>query len=159
MPDALAQAPLTMTTMKAAAVAGTTTTVTTTGTTLFCIKSKAYSKAALTNQAFPTTDHTTGVAFTAMAKNNGQVLVLGYDKDGTLGAVQGPAEAMDTSGNFIKAAQFPAIKDTLCPFAYVVCKNGSTGSAWTPGTSNWTATGMTATFVDVMMLPDRPQVA
>ena len=156
--DQLSQIPLTMTTMKASAAAGTTTTVSTTGTTLFCIKGKAYSKTALSNQAFPATDHTTGAAFTAVADDDGCVLVLGFDKDGTLCVAQGQSQDLDAAGSFILAPQFPAIKDTMCPFAYVVIKNTS-GSNWTPGTNNWTVTDLSDVFVDVMTLPDRPQIA
>lgn len=157
--DRLSQIALTQNFTKAGAAAGTTTTVTTTATVQFTIVGKSYSKAAITNQAFPATDHTTGAAFVAVAVSKGCILVLGFDKDGTLGVAQGPVESVDADDNFVLAPQFPAIKETLCPFAYVVCKNGSDGSAWTPGTSNWTATDLTDTFVDVSMLPARPQVA
>lgn len=159
--DQLSQVPLTMCTMKAALAAGTTTTYSTTGTTLFCIKGKAYSKAAVTNGATPTTDFTTGVAFVPFQANEGTVVVFGYDKDGTVRCSQGSVEALDASGNFINAPQLPAIKDTVCPFGYLVLKGGSTLSGdFTFGTSNLSSvTGMTYTFVDVMTLPDRPQVA
>ena len=159
--DALMQIPLTMTTMKAALAAGTTTTYSTTGTTLFCIKGKAYSKAAATNAATPTTDHTTGLAFVPFAKNNGTVVVFSYDSGGTVRCSQGAVQALDASGAFIVSPQFPAIPDTDCPFGYLVLLGASTlVGNFTFGSSNLSAvTGMTYTFVDVMTLPDRPQVS
>jgi hypothetical protein len=42
--------------VKVALAAGTTTTISTTGTTTYGINGKAYSKAAITNGATPTTD-------------------------------------------------------------------------------------------------------
>lgn len=158
--DALSQIPLTMCTMKAALAAGTTTTYSTTGVTLFCIGGKAYSKAAVTNGATPTTDATTAAAFVAVGANYGSVFVFGYDKDGTIKVSQGSVVALDASGAFILAPQFPAIPDTVCPFGYLVIKAGSTASNWTFGSSNLSgATGITYTFVDVMTMPARPQVS
>lgn len=151
--------PLTRSNDAAGASAGTTTTVTTARIVPFTIKGKAYRGSALTNQAFPSTDHTTGAAFVAMAASKACTLILGRNAAGDLIAAQGPTVDLDANNNYQNAPQFPPIKDTLCPFAYVVCKNGSTGSSWTPGTSNWTATGMTATFVDINDIPDRPQTS
>lgn len=164
--DALRMIPLTMTTMKAAAAAGTTTTYSTTGTTLFCIKGKAYSKAAATNAATPTTDATTGSAFVAIQPGYGSVFVLGYDSAGALKVSQGTIQALDgsvttDSAGFITSPQFPAVPDSICPFAYLVTKVGSAGSAWTFGSSNLAGppSNVSHKFVDVMTLPDRPQVA
>ncbi len=159
--DALQQVPLTMTTMKATLAAGTTTTYSTTGTTLFCIKGKAYSKAAVTNGATPTTDHTTAAAFVGFTANNGTVVTFSYDSAGTVRCSQGPIQALDVAGNFIISPQFPIVPDTDCPFGYLVLKGASTlVGTFTFGTSNLSSvTGMTYTFVDLMTLPDRPQVA
>ena len=158
--DTLSQIPLTMCTMKATLAAGTTTTYSTTGVTLYCIGGKAYSKAAVTNGATPTTDATTAAAFVAVGANYGSVFVFGYDSSGTIKVSQGSVVALDASGAFILAPQFPAIPDTVCPFGYLVIKAGSTASNWTFGSSNLSgATGITYTFVDVMTLPARPQVS
>jgi hypothetical protein len=151
--------PLTRSNEAAGSSAGTTTTVTTSRVVPYTIRGKAYRGSALTNQAFPSTDHTTGSAFTSIAASKACMLILGRNAAGDLVAAQGPSVDLDTNNNYQYAPQFPPIKDTLAPFAYVVCKNGSTGSAWTPGTSNWTATGMTATFVDINDVPDRPQTS
>jgi len=82
--------------------------------------------------------------------------VLGLDSGGNIKAMQGPIITLDAAGNFQSAAEFPVVPDTIAAFAYIVCKNGSTGSAWTFGTSNWNATGMTATPVSIFGLPARP---
>jgi len=153
---------LTGATSKAGASAGTTTTLTTANTVLYAIKGKAYSKAAASNAATPTTDFNSGLAFSAIPVNFGSVFVLGYDAAGTLRVVKGTTEALDVQGNFINAPQMPVVSDLVCPFAYLVTKVGSTGAAWTFGSSNLAGppTGVTHTFVDVMLgLPDRPQVS
>lgn len=69
--------------------------------------------------------------------------------------------AAGASANFITAPQFPAIPSRLCPFGYVVTKVGASGSAWTFGTSNLAGppSNVLHTFVNVMTMPDRPQVA
>lgn len=158
--DALQQIPLTMCTVKAGIAAGTTTTLSTTGTTLFSIKGKAYSKAALTNQATPTTDAVSGAAFAGVAANKGCIFTGGFDSGGNLKVAQGTIVDLDSSGAFIQAPQFAAHPDTMCPIGYIVIKCGSTASTWTFGSSNLSgATGVTYTFVDVMTMPDRPQIS
>lgn len=160
MPDQLAQVPLTMCTMKATIAAGTTTTLTTTGVTLFCIKGKAYSRAALTNQATPTTDFATGAAFVGVAINKGSIFAVGFDSGGTLRCVQGTVTDLDASGAFIVSPSFGPTPDTFCPIGYIVIKVASNGSTWTFGSSNLSGvTGVTYTFVDVMTMPDRPQIS
>lgn len=165
--DTLQTAPLTMCVSKATlAASGAATTWSTTGATLYCIKGKAYTTSAAASAASPTSDAVLGTTFASntLAANQGTVFVWCYDGSSTTAATaikvcQGSEEALDVSGNFLKAPEFPAVSDTLCPFAYTIVKNGSTGSAWTFGTSNWNATGITLAHQDVMTLPGRPQVA
>lgn len=158
--DALMQAPLTMCTSKVTLAAGTTTTISNTGTILFCIGGKAYSKSAMTNAATPTTDANTGAAFVAVGANKGSIFVVGLDKDGAVKVVQGKIVDLDAAGAFITAPEFGPVPKTVCPIGYIVIKAGSTASNWTFGSSNLSgATGLTYTFVDVMTLPDRPQIA
>lgn len=131
----------------------------------FAIKSKSYTKAALTNAATPTTDANTAAAFVRVGTNEGSVFVIALDKDGNIKAVQGSVVALDVAGNFIQAPQFPIVPDTQAPIGYLIVKAGSTAAAkasgWLFGTSNFTGvTGVTATLVEVLGgLPDRPQVA
>lgn len=170
--DNQAASPITMCLGKAAVVAGTTTTITNTGTTVFAIRGKAYSKTAMTNAATPTTDWATGSAFLPILASQGCVFMIGFDHSGNVKVIQGtvvPLDGIASSGLFApNASQFggtaPAGSDQtknndFCPVSYVVCANGTTGSSWLFGTNNWTATGMTATFVDVVGWPDRPQVS
>ncbi len=182
--------PITICLSKSGLAAGTTTTLTTvpvgaTGQlTVYAIKGKIYNKAALTNQATPTTDFATGNTFipipiplsnpnlpsvTNGALGYGSVYVVGFDSGGTLRVVQGQIAALDVNGNFITAPQFggdgPAGPNTgnndFCPIGYIVIKLGSTAVAtWTFGANNLSGvTGVTYAFIDVLMLPDRPQVA
>lgn len=160
--DTLQQVPLTICLGKATLAAGTTSTLSSTGTLAFAIRGKAYSHAALSNTATPTTDVNTGVAFVPVTPNTGAVIVIGFNAAGALKAAQGGLQALDTTGNFIVSPQFPAIPDDFCPIGYEVIKAGATASAsgWVFGTSNQASvTGITYTLVDVVTLPDRPQVA
>lgn len=170
--------PVTMCMTKAALAAGTTTTFSTTGTTTYAIKGKMYTKTALTNQASPTTDFATGMPFlpipipnTApnLALGYGCIYAIGFDKAGTLRAVQGTIVPLDISGNFINAPQFggfgPAgsgsTDNDFCPIGYQVVQLGATAVAtWTFGTNNNSSvTGVTYTIQDVATLTDRPQIS
>lgn len=160
--DNLQAVPATLCTMKATVAAGTTSTLSSTGTVYFCIRGKAYSHAALSNTATPTTDAVTGAAFVPVVTNKGSVFVIGFNAAGTLLCAQGSIQDLDASGNFILAPQFPVLPDDFCPIAYQVIKAGSTASAsgWVFGTNNQAAvTGITYTIVDLMTLPDRPKVS
>lgn len=147
-------------TTKAGFAAGTTTTTTTANTTIYSLAGKAYSAAAASNAATPTTDALTGAAFVGVAANKGSIFAFCRDAAGNIKVVQGDVKSLDVSGNFIDAPQFPIIPDTLACYAYLVIKCGSTASTWTMGSSNMSgATGVTYAFVDVLTLPVRPQVA
>lgn len=159
--DFLQALPLTMCVTKPVLAAGTTTTVSTTNAITGCLRGKAVTKTALSNTATPTTDATTGAAFTGITANQGTIVVLAIDASGNLKASQGTVQALDSAGAFIQAPQFPMVPDTVIPFGYIVLKGGSTlVGTWTFGSSNLSSvTGMTYTFVDIMTLPDRPQVS
>lgn len=152
--------PVTMCMVKAALAAGTTTTISNTGAVVYAINGKAYSVAAMTNAATPTTDGNTGVAFVGVPANYGSIFVHGYNAAGTLMVLQGSVEPLDAGGNFINAPKMPPIPADFCPFAYLVIKAGSTASTWTYGTSNQSgATGVTYTRQDVCTLPSRLQIS
>jgi len=149
---------------------GAATTVGSTGTMHYAIRGKAYTLAALSSTATPTTDWATGAAFTALAKNNGTVFLFGVDSTGTLRVVQGtvvPLDGIVSSNKFINAPQFGGLgpsgsgstDNDFCPIAYMTVANGTTGSNWTFGTSNWNATGITTAIQNVIGMPDRPQTA
>lgn len=159
--DSLQVLPLTLCLSKVTLAAGTTTTISTTGTTTFAIGGKAFTKAAITNGATPTTDAATGAAFIGITANQGTVIVIGLDATGAIKAVQGTVQALDVSGAFIVAPQMGSVPDTVCPVGYVVLKGGATlVGTFTFGSSNLSGvTGMTYLFVDVITLPHRPQVS
>jgi len=162
--DALSQVPLTLATTSGAFTGtssfGGNTTYATTNTINFAIKGVfATAKTAVTGGTTPTTDGNTAAAITLTA-NYGTVVVWGMNSSGTVSVYKGSTEALDVSGNFINAPQFPAIPDTICPFAYHVIKAGATTSGtWTFGSSNWNATGLTHSAKDLLTLPQRPVVA
>jgi len=145
--------------------AGTTTTISTTATVPFCINGKAYSKTAITNGATPTTDGANALAFRPVPANSGSVFVACFDATGAVKVCQGEVTNLDpASGLFTNAPEFPLIPDTLTPFGYLVVKCASTYVAtttgWVFGTHNLSSvTGVTYTFVDIMAIPNRPQIS
>lgn len=169
--DQLSQLPLTLCTSYAALAAGTTTTFSTTGATLYSIKGKAYSTAAGSNAATPTTDARTGAAFVVVPLGYGSVFVFCYDGQAAaanaIKVVQGSIEILDngastdgTAGFAKNVPAFPAIPDNLCPFGYLVVKVGSAGTAFTFGTSNLASvSNVNKAFVSVMTMPPRPQAS
>lgn len=150
--------------MKATLAAGTTTTYSTTGTTQYSINGKAYSKAAVTNGATPTTDIVTGAAFVALTASKGCKFVFGYDASGTVRVAQGAIVDLDGAADganalFIKGAPpLPPVPDDFAPFAYCETKVGASGSTWTFGSSNLAGppSNVLHTFTDVTTLPTRP---
>lgn len=163
--DAIAGTPQAMTMCfgKVTLAAGTTSTLSNTGTTAYTIRGKAYSKAAMSNLATPTTDWATGSAFIGVLANFGCVFIVGFNAAGALKAVQGSIVALDSLGNFVNASQFGGMPLDFCPIGYIVIAAGSTANAttgWIFGTSNMASvTGITYTFVDITSLPDRPQIS
>ena len=157
---------LTINLVKAGFVAGTTSTYTTTVTTAFAINGKfGTTLGAQTNTASPTLDAVTGVAFPAITANNCACLVWGTTLAGAIALCQGPSVATATGvtttvGAFIAAPQFPALPDDFCPMAYQIVRVSPTGSSFTTGVTNWTASGITCTVMqNISTLPDRPQIA
>lgn len=149
------------------------TTLDSTGALSWTIKGKAYTLAALTTEATPTTDAVTGAAFKPVigggsvsgAYGNGSVFVLCRDAAKASKVVQGSIVPLGSDGNFVPGnlPQFPEIPDTLAPVGYVVCKAGNTAATagWIFGTSNFSGvTGITLTVADVALgMPDRPQAS
>jgi len=157
---------LTFNHVNAGLVAGTTSTYTTTATTVCSINGKfATGLTAQTNTATPTTDAQTGVAFVPVLANNCCSLVYGINAAGAIKLVQGPstptaAGVTTTVGAFINAPQFPGLPDDFCPIGYQIVRVSPTGATFTPGTTSWTASGITcSTIKNIAMLPDRPQIA
>ena len=126
--DTVAIGSLTMCLTKATLAAGTTTTVSTTGTTTYIIESIFYTKTALSNQATPTTDWSTGNAFIPIpipltttglpggvpsAAGYACAYAIGFDNTGAVRAIQGPIVGLDSNGNFIQAA--PSLNPSLGP--------------------------------------------
>lgn len=159
--DVLAASPVTLCMSKATLAAGTTSTVSTTGTTVYSIRGRAYSKSAITNGATPTTDAAKGSAFRPIIANQGTVIIWGLDSSGNQKACQGSIEALDASGAFIRAPELPVLPNTMCPVGAIILKGGSTlVSTFTFGTNNLSGvTGMTYTFIDLIGMPDRPFVS
>ena len=156
---------LTLNHIDAGFVLGTTSTYTTTAATSCSIGGKfAVSLGVQTNTASPTTDARTAAAFVALGDNQACALVWGVNDAGAIQLCQGPIVDTEvgvttTAGAFKVAPPFPALPDDFCPIAYGLVRTAPSAAAFTPGTSNWTATGITASVhEDVSQLPDRPQI-
>lgn len=134
---------------------GAETVYDTTATINFAIDGVIYQKTAVTDGVTPTTDSVSGSAITLTA-NYARVVVWLLNSSGTVSVVAGDTVAWDGVA-FAKAPPFPAIPSGKAPFAYSLLKGGSTLSGtWTFGSSNWNATGMTATHKNIACLPSRP---
>ena len=136
-------------------LSGAVTTFSTAALTLqYSIKGKSYAKAQVSGGTTPVVDFVTGVAFKAQAISTACTYVWGFDAAGTIRLIQGVIVPWtDTSANST-AVPLPQFPDTFCPFAYSVIKNGTTGSAFTIGTSQWSQTGITVdTPVNISRYP------
>lgn len=141
---------------------GAETVYDTTVTISFCVDGKAYTKTAVTDGATPTTDGNTSAAFTAVLPDKVCVFVWGLNASGTVSLYQGSIEDVDGDTDTAKIyPQFPAIPDTITPFAYTIYQTDGTSAAagLRPGTDNWNASGLTVTHVNLMTMPDRPQIS
>jgi hypothetical protein len=157
---------ITINLVSTAMVAAATTTITTTVTSTCAINGKfAATFANGAGQATPTTDAATSKAFVAMQPNYCCAIVFGQTLAGALAMCQGPiiptvTGVTTTVGAFILAPQFPDLPDDFCPLAYTIARTAPSAAAWTPGSSNWAASGVSCTtFRNVAQLPNRPQVA
>ena len=152
--------------INAGLVAGTTSSYTTTATTGCVIRGKFTTQlTAQTNIATPTLDANTGAAFNALAANQACVLMFGINAAGAIQMAQGPiistlTGVTTTIGGLLRDPQAPGTPNNFCPIGYVVVQTAPSAAAWTPGSSNWTASGVScSTFQNVYDMPDRPQAS
>lgn len=126
----------------------------------YSINGKAYSKATVSGGTAPATD-ANGDAFTALAADQACAFLWMVNAAGTVGVVQGPVVSIDGETDDFKddggRPEFPSVPSGWVPFAYSLHQTSGASSAWTFGTSNWNATGLTDVMVDISVLPDRPQ--
>lgn len=147
---------------------GSTTTITSGQNMNYALKGQGYFLAAASNEATPTTDAVTGVAFNAVkgggsvagVNGNGCVFLLCRDSALALKVVQSALQPLDSSGAFVINPQFPELPDTLALLGSLTIKAGNTASTsgWIFGTHNTTGvTGITYTFRDHLLgVPSRP---
>lgn len=165
--DELSQRGRTMNMAKSGITKGTTSTYTTTATTVCTIRGKfATGLTAQTNVATPTTDDgNADAAFRKLTDNQATVLVFGVNAAGAIRMAQGTIENTDvgvttTAGAFRNPPQFPVLPNDFCAIGYLLVRTAPDAADWTAGTSNWTATGITASaVVEVTELPARPQTS
>jgi hypothetical protein len=151
-------------------VAGTGSSYTTTATTVCSINGKfATTLVAQNNTASPTSDAHTGASFLPLtggaSVNQACMLVWGVNAAGAIKLCQGPIVNTEigvttTAGNFVTAPMFPSMPDDFCPIGYQLVRTSPTGTTFTPGTTAWTASGITASVIqNIATLPARPQIA
>jgi hypothetical protein len=136
--------------------AGTTTTITT-AALVICIQGKAYSVAAASNGAAPTTDPNTGAAFRPIAAGGAAVFVVAYNAAGERQVFQGKDGNAVTYASGESALEFPELPAESCAVGYIVVQGGATAVGnWTFGSNNMSGvTGITYTFVPCVFLPAR----
>jgi len=128
------------------ALSGAATTYTVTNVNAI-LNGIAQFKATAAGAATPTTDGNTGVAFPSLAANQAAAFVWALDSSGTVKVYKGPTVSWtDTTANST-ACPLPAVPTSVVPIAAHTVQNGSTGSAWTFGSSNWNATGISSITV------------
>lgn len=164
--EALNQRGMTFNHVNAGLVAGTTSSYTTTAATAASINGKfATALAVQTNTASPTLDATTGVAFLPLTPNKATILVWGVNAAGAIRVAQGSIEdtavgVTTTVGAFITAPDYPDLADDFAPIGYQLVRTAPAAATWTPGSSSWTASGVTCSVIqNVVTLPTRPQTA
>lgn len=146
---------ITLTTAGLTGISGAATTYSTSATAMsFMNDGKFLTKAQVSGGTTPTTDGVTGAAFATQAINTVCCYVWSITAGGTHKVTQGKVTAWTDTTASSTPVPFPQLVGTDTPFAYVVIKNGSTGSTFTFGTSNWNQTGITVdTPVNVCNLP------
>jgi hypothetical protein len=161
--DALNLRGLTIGLIKTGLIKGTNKSYTTTVTSNGMINGKYVTVlTAQTNQAVPTTDASTGAAFVAQTDNTACVYVVGQTAAGAIAACQGSIVETEvgvttTAGAFKSPPQFPQLPDDFMVMGYCLVRTAPDASAWTFGTDNWAATGVTTSeFVQCGVLPARP---
>lgn len=135
---------------------GAAVTFTATNAVAYSVRGKAYSKAAITATAVPTTDGNTGKAFVPQTANTRAVYVFALNAAGAVAVFQSTVEAMTEQGATIRKPNFATIPNTHTAIGYLEVTAGSTAGTWTFGVSNWNATGITTAVTSVVSLPDRP---
>lgn len=126
----------------------------------FAINGKGDTKAAVTDGTTPTTDLNSGETFEVIGASEGAVFVWCLEDDGTVVVAQSEVVELNAEDEFEHGP--PGFPETdlneVCPFAYMVVKNGSGGSNFAFGSDNWNQSGLSVSIQDVLFgLPDRPQ--
>lgn len=124
----------------------------------YVLNGKIAAKAGVTDGTTPTTGGVSGAAITLTA-SKARTVVWCLTSGGTVKVLEGAIVDWDGTA-FQVPPPFPDVPDSYAPFAYHIIKGASTVvGTWTFGSSNWNATGITSTIVNVAVLPDRPQTS
>ena len=109
--------------------------------------------------ATPTLDANTGLASVPLQAGKGAIYMWLVKADSTDGIVQSAIKDLDVANNFIWDSPIlppvPSPAAEWVPYAYIVVKNSSAGSAWSIGVNTWNATGITIVTKNFITLPSR----
>ncbi len=140
-------------------ISGAATTFSYTSTPAFSLKGRLYTGDAASGAATPDVDANTAEAFVPLTNGDQCLFVFGWLADGTTVVAQGPVVRTADVVNKSSALAFPAIPDTVCPYAYFSVANAN-ATAWLFSTGLWNASDLTVgTVVNVCMLPTQPLTA
>ncbi len=139
---------------------GAETVVDTTAQIDVVIDGVIYPIAAMADEATPTTDINTGAAFVPLQPDKTCFFVYMLNSAGTLAVAQSEIRDVDPDADTPVEdgglPPLPSIPDGYCPFAVQRVQSAGTSSAWTFGTSNWNATGITDVILNIATMPSRP---
>lgn len=122
----------------------------------FAIKGRAFEHAVDSGVATPTTGIYNGKTGQPITLTAGKIRAVVFCLNASDAVVLVAGDIVDNDGFLMP--EIPSIPDSLCPFAVVVAKAGSTLSGtFTVGSSNWSTTGMTYTVRNCALgMLDRP---
>jgi hypothetical protein len=136
--------------------AGANTNYSTTTAFNYALQGAAQLKAIISATTVPTTDGNTGAAFVALQPSRRCTFVFGVNAAGTVTVYQGGITTVDASNLPVTMGQLPQIPATVCPFGMITYQTTSASSAWTFGSSNFNATGVTRLATNLSTYPSRP---
>jgi hypothetical protein len=123
--------------------------------TPYTIKGKAYTHAADSGVATPTTDAVTGAAIT-LTDLQARLVVWCLDANDAIKLVASPAVKRLADGTYPEGApMMPSVPGDLCPYAVILHAASGLSGTFTVGSSNWNTGGMTHTVTSLATLPDR----
>ena len=123
----------------------------------YAIDGILYVKATVADGATPTLDANTGIAFLPIQADKACVFLWCLNSANTVSVAQGEIVTVDGDTDIRKwNPQFPLVPTGTVPFAFHIIQTTGASSAFTFGSSNWNATGITKLIRNLATMPARP---